>query len=94
MKRGGRNANAQSRHEKIGLSGAERDQRRGTAHQKGLNTWSKLSSMEKLIEARKSKGSLKQKKGERMKHPIATLTRADAPAGKNGGESEVSWKLN
>jgi hypothetical protein len=28
-----------------------------------------------------------------MKHPIATLTRADAPAGKKGGGSEVSWKL-
>jgi hypothetical protein len=28
-----------------------------------LNTWEKLSSVEKLIEARKSKGSLKQKEG-------------------------------
>jgi hypothetical protein len=26
-----------------------------------------------------------------MKHPIATLTRANAPAGKKGGGSEVSW---
>jgi hypothetical protein len=27
-----------------------------------------------------------------MKHPITTLNRADAPAGKGGG-SEVSWKI-
>jgi len=37
-------------------------------HQEGLNTWEKLSYMEKLIEARKSTGRLKQKKGWRMKH--------------------------
>ena len=58
MKRGGRNANVQFRHEKIGLCGAERDQRRGTANQEGLNTWGKRSAEEKLNEARKSKGSL------------------------------------
>jgi hypothetical protein len=63
MKRGGRNANVQFRHEKIGVCGAERDQRRRTAHQEGLNTWGKRSSVEKLNEARKSKRSLKQKKG-------------------------------
>jgi hypothetical protein len=32
--------------------------------------------LDKLIKARKSKESLKQKKGLRMKHPISTLTRA------------------
>ena len=63
MKRGWRNANAQSRHEKIGSCRAERDPRKGTAHQEDLNTWESLSSVEKLIEVRKSKGSLKQKKG-------------------------------
>jgi hypothetical protein len=41
----------------------------GAAHQEGLNTWAKLSSVEKVIEARKSKGSLQQKKGWRMKTP-------------------------
>jgi hypothetical protein len=30
--------------------------------------------VEKLLEARKNKGSLKQKKGWRMKHPTAKLT--------------------
>jgi hypothetical protein len=29
-----------------------------------------------------------------MNNPIVTLTRADAPAGKKGGGSEVSWKLS
>ncbi len=67
MKRGGRNANVSFRHEKTGLCGAEREQRRGTAHQEGLNTWEKLFSVEKLNEARRSKGSLKQKKGWKMK---------------------------
>jgi hypothetical protein len=47
----------------------------------------------KANRSKKSKGSLKQ-----MKHPIATLTRADAksdaPAGKKGDGSEVSWKQN
>ena len=74
MKRGGRNANVPCRHEKIGFYGAERDQRRGTAHQEGLNTWGKRSSVEKLNEARKSKRSLKQKKGWRTKHATAKLT--------------------
>jgi hypothetical protein len=50
--------------------------------------------VEKLIEARKSFGSLKQKKEWRMKHATVTLTRADAPAGKKGDGSDVSWKLN
>ena len=74
MKRGGRNANMQFRHEEIELCGAERDQRRGTVHQEDANTWGKLSSAEKLTEARKSKGSLKQKKGWKMKYPTAKLT--------------------
>jgi hypothetical protein len=39
-----------------------------------LNTWEKLSAVEKLIEARKSTGSLKKKKGWRMKHPTAKVT--------------------
>jgi hypothetical protein len=39
-----------------------------------LKTWEKLSSVEKLIKASKSEGSLKQKKGWRMKHPTAKLT--------------------
>jgi hypothetical protein len=73
MKRGGRNANVQFRHEKIGLCGAKRTQGRETAHQEDLNTWGKLSSVEKLTEARKSKGSLKHKKGWRMKYPTAKL---------------------
>jgi hypothetical protein len=34
-----------------------------TEHQEDLKTWEKLSSVEKLIKARKSKRSLKQKKG-------------------------------
>jgi hypothetical protein len=29
---------------------------------------------------------------KQLKHPIATFTRADAPTGKKGGGSEVSWK--
>jgi hypothetical protein len=41
-------ANAQSRHEKIGLCGSERDQWKGTAHQEGLNTWEKLSSVSSM----------------------------------------------
>jgi hypothetical protein len=36
-------------------------------------TWAKPSSVEKLNEARRSKGSLKQKEGGRMKHPIVKL---------------------
>jgi hypothetical protein len=60
-------SNAKFRHEKIGLCAAERNQRRGTANKEGLRTWEKLSSVEKLNEARRSKGSLKQKKGWRMK---------------------------
>jgi uncharacterized protein (DUF2461 family) len=57
------------------------------------------SSVEKLVEARKSKGSLtKAEEGLEdeapVLHPIATLTRADALAGKTGGGSKVSWKLN
>jgi hypothetical protein len=59
-----------------------------------LNTWEKLVSVEKQNEARRSKGSLKQKKGWRMKHPIVKLMLADAPEGKEGGGSVVSWKLN
>jgi hypothetical protein len=36
---------------RLGLCGAERDQRRGTAHQEDLNTWGKRSSVEKLNES-------------------------------------------
>jgi hypothetical protein len=45
MKRGGRITNVQFRHEKIGLCGSERDQRRWTAHEDGLNTWEKRFSV-------------------------------------------------
>jgi len=46
----------------------------GPHTQRFLNTWEKLSNVEKLNEARNSEGSLKQNKGRRIKHPIATLT--------------------
>jgi hypothetical protein len=36
----------------------------------------------------------KAEEGLEDEDPIATLTRAEAPAGKKGGGSEVSWKLN
>jgi hypothetical protein len=67
---------------------------KGDCTSRGFEHGEKLSTVEKLIEARKSKGSLKQKKGQRMKHLTAKLTIADGPAGKKGGGSVGSWKLN
>ena len=47
---------------------------KGDCTSRGFEHGEKLSAVEKLIEARKSKGSLKQKKGQRMKHLTAKLT--------------------
>jgi hypothetical protein len=71
---GERNANVYLRHKMTVLCGAERDQRKGAAHQEGLNTWARLSSVDKLNEARRSKGSLQHKKGWRMKPGLGLIT--------------------
>ena len=96
MKRGGRNANVQFRHEKIVLCGAERDQRRGTANQEGLNTWGKRSSVEKLNKARKRQGEPEAEEGMEDEAPNSEVN-LSGRARRQGGwwkPGVVETKLN
>ncbi len=96
MKRGGRNANMQFRHEEIELCGAERDQRRGTANQEGLNTWGKRSSVEKLNEARKRQGEPEAEEGMEDEAPNSEVN-LSGRARRQGGwwkPGVVETKLN
>jgi hypothetical protein len=48
----------------------------------------------KANQSKKEQGDPKAEEGLEDDHPVSTLTRADSPAGKKGGGSKVSWKLN
>jgi hypothetical protein len=60
--------NAQFRHEKTGLFGAEHDQQKRTRSREGLRVQTKPSSVEKQNEVKRSKESPKQKMSWMMMH--------------------------